>query len=118
MAIRGLGVDIVEIERIRDLITRAPRAAQRLFTQRELDYCMQRASCYSHLAGRFAAKEAVAKALGSSLSWQDVEVINDDSGKPTALLRGPADELARKAVTHISISHSRDYAAAVAVVED
>lgn len=118
MPILGVGIDIVEIERIREIVEREPRAAGRLFTPAELDHCMGTQSCYVHLAGRFAAKEAVAKALGKPLSWQDVEILSEPSGKPVAVLSGPASEAAYGAVVHVTISHSRDYATAVAVVEE
>lgn len=116
----SLGIDIIEIGRIRDALSRRPRLAHRLFTDRERAYCDRRADPAPHYAARFAAKEATAKALGRSLRWRDVEVIPDSSGRPHIALSGDAADIAR--VSHggrllVSLSHSRDYAiACVALV--
>lgn len=117
MPILGVGTDIVETERIRQVCERELAFIKRVFTENERDYAQSRRATYLHLAGRFAAKEAVAKALGRSFSWKDVEVVNNNEGKPIANLYGRAREAAGDAKVHISISHTRNYAAAVAVVE-
>ncbi len=117
MPILGVGTDIVETERIKDLCEREPGFVDRVFTQTEIEYAMGKSSKYLHLAARFAAKEAVAKALGHSFSWHDVEVTNNPEGKPMVNLYGRAKECAGDAQVHLSISHTRHYAAAVAVVE-
>jgi holo-[acyl-carrier protein] synthase len=105
----GIGLDLVEIARIEGAM-RNPRFLQRILTERE------RASCVkpTQVAGRWAAKEAVAKALGISLSWQQVEILNDDHGKPIAKIDHP--EIERYQVL-VSITHERSHAAAVAVLE-
>lgn len=118
MPILGVGTDIVEVERIKDVFDRQPAFAQRVFTQAELDYCLGKESRYLHLAARFAAKEAVAKALGRSFSWQDVEIVSGAEGKPGVVLHGKAKGVARDAGVHISISHTKNYATAVAIVEE
>ncbi|MHB9035234.1 MAG: holo-ACP synthase [Armatimonadota bacterium] len=118
MPILGVGTDIVETERIRDVMEREEGFAARVFTQRELDYSLAKQSKYLHLAARFAAKEAVAKALGRSFSWHDVEVINDALGKPEVKLHGEAKGIAGNARVHLSVSHTKHYASAVAVVEE
>lgn len=116
MMIVGLGTDIVEIERLADVYQRNPRFASRIFTQRELSYCLRRQNCYPHLAARFAAKEAVAKAFGRSLSWQDVEIENNGDGKPEVRLHGDAKEFASGKQVMLTMSHSRVHATAVAIV--
>ncbi len=118
MPILGVGTDIVEVSRIREVFDRQASFARRVFTENELAYCMGKESKYLHLAARFAAKEAVAKALGSSFSWQDVEIINGSEGRPWVLLHGKAKGIAGKAKLHITMSHTKEYAAAFAVVEE
>ena len=117
MPILGIGTDIVETERITELFDREPGFAQRVFTQIELDYSLPKQSKYLHLAARFAAKEAVAKALGRSFSWHDVEMVNNSEGKPMVNLYGRAKEAAGNATVHVSVSHTKHYACAVAVIE-
>lgn len=117
MPILGVGTDIVETERIREMMERGPAFSSRVFTQRELDYSLAKRSKYLHLAARFAAKEAVAKALGQPFSWQDVEMVNLANGKPEVILHGRAKCVAGDAQIHLSLSHTRHYASAVAVVE-
>jgi len=118
MPIIGLGTDIVETGRIRDLFDREEAFGRRVFTNAELEYSLSRRGKYLHLAARFAVKEAVAKALGRSFSWQDVEVVNAPNGRPSVRLYGRAKRAAGNAQVHISISHSKHYASAVAVVEE
>jgi len=117
MPILGVGTDIVETGRIRELAEREAGFTERVFTQVELDYSLSKQSRYLHLAARFAAKEAVAKALGRPFSWKDVELVNDPAGKPTVNLYGEAESAANGARVHVSLSHSDHYACAVAVVE-
>jgi len=117
MPIIGVGTDIVEVERIRRIVEKYSGFAERVFTRSELEYCLPKSSRYLHLAARFAAKEAVAKSLGSSFSWHEVEIINNINGKPEVVLHRRAKEAASGAIVHISLSHTRNYACAVAVVE-
>lgn len=117
MPILGVGTDIVEIERIREMVERGAGFAERVFTPIELDYSLPKVTRYEHLAARFAAKEAVAKALGQSFSWQDVEMVNDPVGKPLINLYGRAKEVAGDAAVHVSVSHTKHHAVAFAVVE-
>ncbi len=118
MPILGVGTDIVETGRIQDLFEREPGFARRVFTQRELEYSLSKDTRFLHLAARFAAKEAVAKALGRSLSWKDVELVNNGNGKPMVNLYGEAKQAAGDAVVHVSLSHAKQYACAVAVIEE
>jgi holo-[acyl-carrier protein] synthase len=116
MEILGIGTDIIEIERVARSVEDNPRFSAKVFTKAELDYCSGKRSCHPHLAGRFAAKEAVAKAIGQSLSWQDVEILNGVHGKPDVRLSGRAAELTKGCRVMLSLSHSRDYATATAIL--
>lgn len=118
--ILGLGNDIVEIERIKGVMERYPkRFLDRIFTSREQDYCLKRKDPALHFAGRFAAKEAVVKALGtgfsSGLSWQDFEILPNSLGKPDVFLSASAAYLLSNPSLMVSISHCRRYATAVAL---
>jgi holo-[acyl-carrier protein] synthase len=116
MAIAGIGIDLIEIDRVERAIARRPRLRSRLFTAQELGYADERARPGEHLAARFCAKEAVAKSLGlEGWSFSDVEVI---PGSPPAVrLEGRAarraDELNLNVV--LSLSHTRETAAAIAL---
>lgn len=118
--ILGLGNDIIEVSRIQAILTRHPeRFLNRIFTPHEQDYCLKRKEPALHLAGRFAAKEAIVKALGTGfsqgLNWLDIEIQNDTKGKPIASFSPFAKELFGDLTLHISISHCRQYATAVAI---
>jgi len=117
----GVGCDIIEIERVRKTLERTPAVLQRLFTEQEREYCQKKRDPLPSLAVRFAAKEAVFKALGgklSSLSWQEVAVTNEKSGQPSIKLSGAAHEMASQLgirQVQISLSHSDGMALAFAV---
>lgn len=118
--ILGLGNDIVEIQRIKSLIAKYPRRfLDRVFTAREQEYCLQRKEPSIHFAGRFAAKEAVVKALGTGfsngLSWKDFEILPDSNGKPDVFLSPAAKGLCGGTQLLVSISHSEQYATAIAI---
>jgi holo-[acyl-carrier protein] synthase len=120
----GLGTDLVECRRIADLQARlAARFLDRVFLPGETAYALSQAFPERHLAARFAAKEAVAKAfktgIGADLGWRDVEVIRDPAGAPGIRLHGAARSLAaRRNVARIllSLSHTSDYACATALL--
>lgn len=118
MSVTGLGCDIVEIYRIKRSYDSSPSFGKRVYTENELKYCLNHAALYQHLAGRFAAKEAVGKAIGCSLSWQDVEITNNEQGKPCVILHGKAKKIAGNKKMHLTISHSETCAMAVAIMED
>jgi holo-[acyl-carrier protein] synthase len=108
---RGAGIDLLEIDRLERALERRPRLDDRLFTPAELAYARARARPGQHLAARFCAKEAVAKALHlEAWSWQDVEVVEG----PGVVLHG--DLAALGAEIDVSLTHSRTMAGAVAVV--
>jgi holo-[acyl-carrier protein] synthase len=107
----GAGIDLLEIDRLERALERRPRLADRLFTPRELDYARARARPAQHLAARFCAKEAVAKALRlDAWSWQDIEVVEG----PSVVLHGALAD--RGAQIDVSLTHSRTMAGAVAVL--
>lgn len=112
--IQGLGHDLIEIERIQQVLDRhKERFIERILTPNEQAEYRKRAHPVTYLAGRFAAKEAVAKALGcgigKQLSWQEIEILSDHLGKPCVFLS------TKKSRLLISISHTRGYASAVAI---
>lgn len=118
--ILGIGNDIVEISRIRTVFARYPqRFLQRVFTSYEQEYCLKRKDPALHLAGRFAAKEAVVKALGTGftqgLSWLDIEIRHDSKGKPAVFFSSLAIDLLGTPTLLVSISHCHQYATAVAI---
>ncbi len=115
--ITGIGTDIIEIRRIRNARMKFKNFLSKIFTADELIYCLDNAGLDERLAGRFAAKEAIAKALGSSQSWLDVEILSDELGKPIVNLKGKAAIQASGSKVHVSISHCKEYATAVAVIE-
>jgi holo-[acyl-carrier protein] synthase len=116
VAILGVGIDVVDIERFSESLSRTPGLAERLFTAAELTRPL------ASLAARFAAKEAVAKALGApgDLHWHDAEVVSETSGRPLLELRGTvlarAEQLGVSA-THLSLSHDAGIASAMVVLE-
>jgi holo-[acyl-carrier protein] synthase len=116
-----IGVDMVELDRIARCADRfGDRFFKRVYTERELIYCNGR---ITSLAARWAAKEAVAKALGTGIgevAWQEIEVISDDSCRPTLQLHGAAAQLATRldiARFAISLSHAKEYAVAFVIGE-
>jgi holo-[acyl-carrier protein] synthase len=123
--IRGIGIDLVNIERIERAVERwGHRFLQRIFTTAEIERCEQLHRPAQCLALRFAAKEAFAKALGlgmrKGLRWSDVEVVNDDLGKPGLRLHNQAKRLLEATEadkTWLSLSDERDSAIAVVVLE-
>lgn len=110
----GLGIDVIEIERIERALERRPRLRERLFTPAELAYADERARPGRHLAARFAAKEAVIKALPGPGLWpSQIEVVAGEP--PSVRLSGAAESAADGREVLVSVTHSRDTAAAVAL---
>lgn len=113
----GVGIDLLEIDRMERALRRYPRLAERIFTAAERDYAAARARPARHLAARFAAKEAVVKALGLSGGFGLGQIEVHAGEPPTVALSGrPAAAAAGRRID-ISLTHSRDFAAAVAIVE-
>ncbi len=113
----GTGVDITEVNRLRKAVEKWGKDfLQRVFTQNELRNAKAHSSLYQHLAGRFAAKEAIFKALNvRELTWKDVEILNDEAGRPVAKI---INEKIKKVDIHLSISHVKSYAVASAIITE
>lgn len=121
--ILGVGVDIVEIRRIKEAMEKHANFIDRLFSKNEIEYFKVRNLRPEFVAGRFAAKEAIVKAMGTGFSGfeiKDIEIDRTASGKPIVVLRGKAKMIAQKCGNykiHVSISHSLDNAIAYATME-
>jgi holo-[acyl-carrier protein] synthase len=118
----GIGIDLVEVPRIREMLERhGQRFKERTFTAGEIAYCDACADPAMHYAARFAAKEATAKALGTGLwaegvVWTDIEVVREVSGKPQIALHGAAKQHAANANCLVSLTHTRDLAMAQVIL--
>ena len=121
----SIGIDIIEVRRVRDTIARTPRFSERVFTKTERAYCESRgAVAAQHYAARFAAKEAALKALqtgwSNGIAWQDIEVTAKESGAPLIVFHGRALELYEQSgatAAHLSIAHTSEHAIAEVVLE-
>jgi holo-[acyl-carrier protein] synthase len=113
--ITGIGIDIIEVERIQKLIETKPRFLQRIYTPEEIGYCKTKMNRHQHFAARFAAKEAFFKAIGRRISWKNVELVNLPSGKPQLKLK--SEEKFDFERVHVSISHLEEYATAIVILE-
>lgn len=123
--ILSIGIDIVEVYRMRYTLARTPRFRERVFTASEQAYCdAKRAAAAQSYAARFAAKEAFLKALKTGwrgkITWQDIEVVNDADGVPSLTVTGEASRLLQKmgaAYIHLSIAHTTEHAIAEVILE-
>ncbi|MDY7221015.1 holo-ACP synthase [Halalkalibacterium halodurans] len=112
----GTGIDIVELERIQSMVEKHPRFVKKILTENEQEVFarLSRRRRLEYIAGRFAAKEAFVKAVGTGISaeygWHDVEVLSDERGKPVLSVN-------LDATIHVSISHSQSYAIAQVILE-
>jgi holo-[acyl-carrier protein] synthase len=121
----SIGIDIIEVARIREVLLRTPRFGERVFTPAERAYCDGRgAVAAQHYAARFAAKEAALKALQTGwrggIGWQDVEIASRESGAPYLILHGVVKDLFNSSgatVAHLSMSHTMEHAIAEVVLE-
>jgi len=121
----GVGIDNVLNSRMQDMLMKwAEKVEDRVFTEEELEYSRSKGETHIHLAARFAAKEALFKALGKGLSegmtWNDVMVKNEESGKPYIVLRDRAREIAdsmKVETIHLSLTHSEECSIAVVILE-
>lgn len=117
------GIDLIECERIARIMQDHPdRFLARILTPAEQAYCMRMKHAVPRIAGRFAAKEAILKVLGTGwrgpISWTDIEIVNDEAGQPHVTLSGPTAEIARQrgiSSVLLSITHTEHYAAASAM---
>ncbi len=122
----GIGIDIIDIPRVKKIAEEfGEDFVSKIFADNEIAYCKAKKTPEINLAARFAAKEAFLKALGTGLrggiDWKDIQIVNDDLGNPFICLEGNAKKLAAKrgiVTTHLSISHTSEYATAMVVLED
>ncbi len=120
----GIGTDIIELDRVAQMIARGRPYLQTIFTEREIEYCESKARKAEHYAVRFAAKEAALKALScgwrDGLGFSDIEVLDDPQGKPQVFVHGKVKDLFEQngvVQTSVSLSHSRQNAIAVIILE-
>jgi holo-[acyl-carrier protein] synthase len=116
----GIGIDLVEVSRIAEMIKR-PGFLERVFTPAEIKECRSFRHSAQSFAARFAAKEAVGKALGTGiggkLSWQDVEILRTEHGSPIVNINASSIEQLNNRTIKISLSHTNNYAVAVAIID-
>jgi holo-[acyl-carrier protein] synthase len=122
--VAGVGIDIVEVERIAESIGKGHGFKQMVFSQKEIAYCDKQANSYQHYAARFAAKEAFFKAMGigwaTGTSFNEIEVVNDENGKPIVQLLGETAQYASGLGINkilVSLSHTKTMATAVVIIE-
>jgi holo-[acyl-carrier protein] synthase len=120
--IQGIGVDVVDVERMKSILSdQGPAFIERVFTDTEVAYCRSKQNPEQHFAARFAAKEAVSKAMQTGWSgmfrWKDVEVVNQPSGAPKILLYNAVAQSLEKSTVHLSLSHTENTVVALAVIE-
>jgi holo-[acyl-carrier protein] synthase len=118
--LHGIGTDIVEIKRIKAAVEKwGDGFLKRIFTENEISYCFKNKNPYPCLAGRFAVKEAFIKALSmpDAVSLSDIEVLNEESGKPLVKLSGNLAQYSQMFSIHLSLSHERHYSVASVALE-
>jgi holo-[acyl-carrier protein] synthase len=120
--IQGVGVDVVDVERMKEVLEKQGQVfLNKVFSDMEVTYCKTRKKSYIHFAARFAAKEAVAKAMRTGWSgafhWRDIEVINDQSGAPHILLSRDVAKALEQYHVHLSLSHTDNTVVALVVLE-
>jgi holo-[acyl-carrier protein] synthase len=121
----SIGIDIIEVARVREVLLRTPRFAERIYTESERAYCESRGVVSAqHYAVRFAAKEAVLKALQTGwtggIAWQDIEITSLEGGAPALVFRGRVRELYEQSgatAAHLSMSHTTEHAIAEVILE-
>lgn len=124
--ILSVGIDIIEVYRIRETIERTPRFVERVYTDGERAYCEAKgAAAAQSYAARFAAKEACLKALKTGwrgrITWHDIEITNDENGVPSLQIRGAAREILESLGAnsiHLSLSHTSEHAIATVILEN
>ena len=120
--ILGIGTDIIEIQRIQRTVERTPKFLEKIFTEREIELFKSKAMKYETIAGNFAVKEAISKAIGRGFrgfSFNDLEVLRDELGKPIVNISDKVREIIgyKDVIFHISISHNKSYAIAFVTLE-
>ena len=122
--IYGIGNDIIEVDRIKKAINKNNGFKEKVFSENEIDICEKKANKYQSYAARFAAKEAFMKAYGTGwddgISWKEIEIINQENGKPILKLLNKTNEivnLKQNFSFYVSLSHLKDYAIAQVIIE-
>lgn len=119
MEIYGIGTDIIEISRIEKAINRTKLFKEKVYTEKEIEHIEKKKNPYASYAGRFAAKEAISKALGTGVRdflLKDIEILNDELGKPVVYLYNEIKKIAEGLKIQISISHSKEYAVSTVIL--
>ncbi len=119
MEIYGIGTDIIEISRIEKAINRTKIFKEKVYSEKEIEHIEKKKNFYASYAGRFAAKEAFSKAMGTGVRGfllKDIEILNDELGKPVVYLYNEIKKLAEGLKIQISISHSKEYAVSTVVL--
>ncbi len=119
MEIYGIGTDIIEISRIEKAINRTKIFKEKVYSKKEIEHIEKKKNSYVSYAGRFAAKEAFSKAMGTGVRGfllKDIEILNDELGKPVVYLYNEIKKLAEGLKIQISISHSKEYAVSTVVL--
>ncbi|MEA2095771.1 MAG: holo-ACP synthase [Candidatus Cloacimonadota bacterium] len=122
--ILGIGIDNIEVERIKKQIDGSNRFKEKIFTAKEIEYCESKRNYAESFAARFAAKEAFLKALGTGwsegLQFKDIEILNDEKGRPKVYLRGKAKQIIldnELSNIQVSLSHLKEVASAIIILE-
>lgn len=121
-AIQGIGVDVVDVKRMKVALDAwGPALIKKMFTDTEIAYCKAKKKSHEHFAARFAAKEAVSKAMETGWSgkfrWRDVEVVNEPTGAPKVVLHDYVAQQLMQCRVHVSLSHTENTVVAFAVIE-
>lgn len=123
--IKGTGIDIIEVERIRNVLERDTGFRDKIFTPEEIRYCESKKNKYQHYAARFSAKEALMKAIGTGwrfgIRFADIEVFHNDLGQPQIRVSGKANEMLSNlsiSKIHVSLSHLKELATAIVIIEN
>ena len=118
--IMGIGIDIIEVDRVKEKISRNSGFRETVFSEKEMEYCESKTNKFEHYAARFAAKEAFLKAIGtgwtSAIAFNEIEILNDENGKPELFLRTEIDVQYNK--LFVSLSHLKSIATAIVIIEN
>ena len=121
----GVGIDLIEVERVMEKMTRAEGFRELVFSKNEIDYCEAKTNKFEHYAARFAAKEAFYKAIGAGwmngTAFNEIEISNDEKGKPLMILLGNTAMVAAAMgieKIHVSLTHLKTMASAVVIIEN
>jgi holo-[acyl-carrier protein] synthase len=120
----GIGTDIIDVKRVEKMLSKGKQYLEAVFTEKEINYCEKKVRKAEHYASRYAAKEAILKAVGTGwrgkLTYHDIEIINDNSGKPHVFVQGEVRkffDLNKIITTSISLSHTKETAIAFIILE-